>query len=164
MRITQACFENMPPHHFWSLADEYPDLVIHMHKQVRLMGNSGLNRSVPWLKDTEGILCFICKEDIENLDHFSLDCAQFKENFDSIWRNLELKIIRSNPTDGIQIANLIKNLDRQHTVMLLVGGFSLPFDNETITLIKKFISSAVGKIYKLRTKKLRELKAPWLTH
>ena len=66
MRVTQACFENMPPHHCWSLADEYPDLVTRMHTQVRLMGNSGLNGSVPWLKDTEGTLCFVCKEDIEN--------------------------------------------------------------------------------------------------
>ena len=66
MRVTQACFDDMPPHHFWSLADEYSDLVTRMHTQVRLMGNLGLNGSVPWLKDTEGTSCFICKEDIEN--------------------------------------------------------------------------------------------------
>ena len=73
--------------------------------------------------------------------------------------------MRSNPTDGIQIANFIKGLNRQHKIMLLVGGFSLPLDHdhETITLIKRYISSVVGKIYKLRTKKLRELEAPWLT-
>ena len=29
------------------------------------MGNSGLNASVPWLKDTEGALCFICTEDAD---------------------------------------------------------------------------------------------------
>ena len=46
--------------------------------------------------------------------------------------------------------------------MLLVGGLSLPFDNQTTTLVKKFVSSAVGKIYKLRIEKLRELEAPWL--
>ena len=68
------------------------------HTQGRLMGNFGLNAS-PWLKDIEGALCFICKEDIENTDHFLLDCPQFKENFDSIWRNLDLKIMRSNPTN-----------------------------------------------------------------
>ena len=45
--------------------------------------------------------------------------------------------------------------------MLLVGGLSLPFDNETTTLLKKFVSSAVGKIYKLLTEKLPELEAPW---
>ena len=92
-----------------------------------------------------------------------MDCPQFKDNFDSIWRNLELRIIRSNPTDGIQIANFIKKLD-QHTVMLFVGGLSLSFDNETTTLIKKFLSSVVGKIYKLGTEKLRELDASRLTH
>ena len=119
--------------------------------------------SVSWLKDTEGALCFICEEDIENTDHFLLDCPQFKENFDSIWRNLDLKIKRSNLTDGIQIANFIKGLNRQRKIMLLVGGLSLPFDHEITTLIKRFVSSAVGKIYKLRTKKLRYLEAPWLT-
>ena len=127
------------------------------------MSNFGLSASVPWLKDTEGALCFICKENIENRDNFVLDCPRFKENFDSIWRNLDLKIIRSNPTDCTQIADFIKGLNRQHKVMLLVGGLSLPFDHETTTLIKRFISSAAGKIHKLRTKKLRELEALWLT-
>ena len=48
--------------------------------------------------------------------------------------------------------------------MLLISGLSLSFDYETTTtLIKRFISSAIGKIYKLRTKKLRELEALWLT-
>ena len=131
--------------------------------QARFIGNFGLNVSVPWLKDTEGTLCFICKEDIENTDLFLLDCPQFKENFDFIWRNLDLKIMRSNPTDGIQIADFIKGLNRQHKIMLLVSGLSLLFDHEITTLIKRFISSAVGKIYKLRTKKLRELEALWLT-
>ena len=136
------------------------------------MGSFDLNGSVPWLKDTKGALCFICKEDIENTCHFFLDCSQFKENFDSVWHNLQLKVTkpdkwhsdsqRSNPTDGIQIANFIKNLNRQNKVMLSVGGLSLPFDNQTTTLVKKFVSSAVGKIYKLRTEKLRELEAPWL--
>ena len=46
------------------------------------MGNFAHNGSLPWPKDTEGTLWFICKEDIENLDHFLLDCSQFKENFD----------------------------------------------------------------------------------
>ena len=103
--------------------------------------------------DTEGAHCFICKEDIENTDHFLLDYPQFKENLGSIWRNLDLKIMRSNPTDGIQIANFIKVLNRQHKIMLLAGVLSLPFDHETTTLIKRFISPAVGKICKLRTKK-----------
>ena len=75
-----------------------------------------------------------------------------------------MKIIMSNPTDDIQIANFIKKLDCQHRVMQLVGDLSLPYDNETITLIKKFISLAVGRIYKLCTEKFRELEAPWLTH
>ena len=56
----------------------------HKDTQVRIMGNFGLNRSVPWGKDNEGTLCCICKEDIENLDHFLFECPQFKEKFSSI--------------------------------------------------------------------------------
>ena len=126
------------------------------------MGSFGLNGSVPWLKDTEGALSFICKEDLENTYHFFLDRSQFQGNFDYVWHKLQLKFTRSNPTDGIQIANLIKKLNRQNKVMLLVGGLSLSFDNQTTTLVKRFVSSAVGKIYKLRTEKLREPEAPWL--
>ena len=70
-------------------------MVTRLDTQARLMGNFGLSGSVPWLKDTEGALCFICKEDIESTDHFLLNCPQFKENFDPIWRNLDLKIMTS---------------------------------------------------------------------
>ena len=59
MRVIEACFENIPPHHFWSLADEYPDLVTRMHTQVRLIRNIGLDRSVPWLKDTKGQVPYV---------------------------------------------------------------------------------------------------------
>ena len=111
------------------------------------MGSFGLNGSVPWLKDTECALGFICKEDVENTYHFFLDCPQFKESFGSVWHNVQLKITRSNPTDGIQIANFIKNLNRQNKVMLLVGGLSLPFDNQTTALLKKFVCLAVSKIF-----------------
>ena len=95
MHVAQTCFGNMSNQQFWSIADEYPDLGTRLHTQARLMGNFGLNVSVPWLK--AHFVCFIYKEDIENTDHFLLDCPQFKENSDSIWRNLDLKIIRSNP-------------------------------------------------------------------
>ena len=46
--------------------------------------------------------------------------------------------------------------------LLLSEGLPLPFDNATEILIKNFIPSAVGKIFKLHTNKIRELEAPWL--
>ena len=66
IHIIQTCFENISPPDFWSLADQYPDLVTRLHTQARLMGSFGLNGSVPWLKDTERALWFIGKEDVEN--------------------------------------------------------------------------------------------------
>ena len=32
----------------------------------------------------------------------------------------------------------------------------------TVTVLTRFVASVVGKIYKLRTERLRELEAPWL--
>ena len=40
--------------------------------------------------------------------------------------------------------------------------FTTLFDSMTFTVITRFVASAVGKIYKLRTERLGELEAPWL--
>ena len=68
----------------------------------------------------------------------------------------------TNPLNGTQICNFISNLDRDSKVLLLLGGLPLPFDNATAILSKRFMSSAVEKIYKLHRNKLRELEARWL--
>ena len=62
MHVVQACLLNTPPCQFWSLADDYPDLVSRLHIQVRIMRNFGFIGGVPWLSHTQGALCFICKE------------------------------------------------------------------------------------------------------
>ena len=66
------------------------------------------------------------------------------------------------PLNGSQIFNFISNLDGVSNFLLLLGALSLPSDNATAILIKRFISSAVAKVFKLHTNKLRELEAPWL--
>ena len=48
-------------------------------------------------------------------------------------------------------------------LLLLLGGLQLPFDRESVTLITRFICSAVNKVFHLRKEKLRELEAPWLS-
>ena len=80
-------------------------------------------------RNTENASCFISKEDIEYLSRFFLDRLQFiiKENFDFVWGNLQFKITISNPTDGIQIANYITDLNRQNKEISSVGGLSLFF-------------------------------------
>ena len=78
---------------------------------------------------------------------------------------MKIKIARSNPIDGAYICNFIKSLDGNNRVLLLLGGgLALPFDNETNVLINRFISSAVGKIHKLRIERLCELEALWLVN
>ena len=161
MHVTQACLLNTSPRQVWSLADDYLDLVSRLHIQVRIMGNFGFNEGVPWLSHTQGALCFICKENIENISHFLHDCTEFRQNFDSIWLNLKQKVISANPIDGSQIFDFIFHLDRQQKTLLQLGGLSLPFDQTTVTMINRFICSAVSKIYRIRKNRLRELQAPW---
>ena len=38
----------VPPQKFWSISSYYPDLLCCLHVQIRLMGNFGLNTSIPW--------------------------------------------------------------------------------------------------------------------
>ena len=71
MQITQVVFDHLTPSKFWSITDHYPDLVSRLHVQIRLMGNFGLNAGVPWLRGTPGALCFICKKDLDDVNHFS---------------------------------------------------------------------------------------------
>ena len=132
------------------------------------MGSFGLNGSLLWLQSTDGAICFICKEDIESVMHLFLDCSYFRNNFKSLWNKLKFKIAGFNPTDRAYICNFIENLDGHNKVLLLGGGggggLALPFDNETNILINRIISSAVGKIHKLRNEMLRELETPWLAN
>ena len=43
------------------------------------MGNFCLNGSLPWLQNTDGAICFICKEDIESVTHFFFSTALISE-------------------------------------------------------------------------------------
>ena len=154
MHVAQACLLNTPPCQFWSLADDYPDLVSRLHIQVRIMVNFGFNGGVPWLSHKQGALRFICKENVENVSHFPHDCTEFRQNFDCIWLNLKQKVISANPIDGSQIFDFISHLDRQQKTLVLLGGLSLPFDQTTVTMINRFICSAVSKIYRIRKKQV----------
>ena len=126
MHVAQACLLNTPPCQFWFLADDYPDLVSRLHIQERIIGNFGISGGVPWLSHTQGALCFICKENVENVSHFLHDCTEFRQNFDSIWLNLKQKFISANPIDGSQIFDFISHLDRQQKTLVLLGGGGCP--------------------------------------
>ena len=56
-QVAQPCPENIFPYKFWSIADLYPDVVSHLHVQIRLIGNFALNGCVPWLTNTDDELC-----------------------------------------------------------------------------------------------------------
>ena len=84
MRVAQGCLENVSHDQFWFIGDRYLDLVRHFHVQIRLIGNFGLNGSVPWLTNTEGEFCLLCKESVEDVSHFLLDCPSFRVNHESL--------------------------------------------------------------------------------
>ena len=71
-----------------------------------------------------------------------------------------VKIVSAGPIDGLQIFDFIHHLNQRHKVLLLLGGLQLPFDRESVTLITRFICSAVNKVFHLRKEKLGELEAP----
>ena len=143
MHIAQACLENVSPSKFWSFAYLYPDLVSRLH-----------TKSDSWV---------INKENKESVYRHFTECLPSRDNYSSLWSNLKTKIINFDQTDGITMSDFITNLDLHGKVLLLLGGLSLPFDDASVILIKRFVASAVDKIHKLWTGKLRELEAPWLT-
>ena len=105
---------------FWSIANNFSDLVSRLHVQIRLMGNCGLNSGYPWLSNTDGARCFSCKESIEGVSHFFFDCSKFKDNFESVWTNLNRKIMSSVSIDLAPMANFINSLDSQHYPLLFL--------------------------------------------
>ena len=127
------------------------------------MGSLGLNGGIPWLRNTKDTLCLICKQDNETLSHFLFVCTSFRRHFDSLWANLISKINNSDPTDGATMSHFIMNLNQHHKTLMLPGCLPLRFDISTMTVITRFIAAAIGKIYKIRAEKLRELEAPWLS-
>ena len=59
--------------------------------QIRLMGNFGINGGVPWLTNTDGELCPLCKESVEDISHFLSGRPNFRGNRESLWSNLSQK-------------------------------------------------------------------------
>ena len=121
MRVAEACLENIFPDQI--IADLYPELVRHLHVQIRLMRNFGINGGVPWLTNTDGELCLLCKESVEDVSQFLSDCPNFRDSRESLWSNLSQKVIACNPSDGTQMSHFFSSLDREQKILLLLGVF-----------------------------------------
>ena len=79
LKVAQECLNKVHPYYFWSLTNQYPDLVKRLYTQVRLICNFGFNGGVPWLRDTDSANCFICKHTVDDNSHFILNCPSFKD-------------------------------------------------------------------------------------
>ena len=61
----------------------------------------------------------------------------------------------------VQLCSLFfSSWDREEKLLSLFGGLHLHFDQVTVIMVNRFISSAVGKIHRLKKDMLRE---PYLT-
>ena len=131
--------------------------------QIRLMGNFAINGGAPWLTSTGGELCLLCKESDEDVSHFLLDCRNFRDDRESLWSNLSQKVVACNPSEGTEISHVFSSLGRQQKILLLLGDLHLPFDQVTVTMVKRFISSAIGntQVAKRNVPEL-EVPCPWL--
>ena len=101
MSVAHSCLGNVSLFRFWLLPNQFPDFVIRLHVQMRLIDDFGLNRSIPWFQNTDGTIRFICREDIASVAHFFIGCSCFRDNFESFWSKLKLKIHGSSPTDRV---------------------------------------------------------------
>ena len=124
------------------------------------MGNFGLNGGIPWLCNTDGAICFLCKVDIETVGHFLLDCPNIRENFDSQWANLTAKVTKYSHTEGRKRSEFIAKLSQHQKARLLLGCLCLPFDAATVTMITQFIPGSSWKNLQAPAERLQELKAP----
>ena len=111
MEIYLLFFENMPPDTFWSISNKFPDLVKHLHQQVRVISNYGLNCGVPGF--TEPIVQFasFVRTKLKTVHIFS--CA--------------VKLLRliSVPSDKILIQRFCYRI---LLMAFLLGGLPLPFE------------------------------------
>ena len=89
-------------------------------------------------------------------------CPSEKIYYLMVWSDMKTTLFNANPLESNFMFSSLVNLDRKHKTMFLFGGLSLPFDSKTATIVKRFVSTAFGKIYKIRSNKLRDLEAPWL--
>ena len=59
--FAKSWLQLVPRQKFRLISSFYPDLVSRIHVQMRLIGNFGLNTSIPWAETTDSIISFISK-------------------------------------------------------------------------------------------------------
>ena len=66
------------------------------------------------LQHQKEVSCFACAStEVEDLAHFFVNCRDFIGQFESVWSNLDAKIISSDSLDGGAIGEFIRNLKHQ---------------------------------------------------
>ena len=102
---------------------------------------------------------FLCKDSVKDASHFFFDCMSFRENFTILWSNLKTTLLNANPLESNNyfMFSFLENLDQKHKTMFLLAGLSLSFNSKTATIMKRLVSTATGKIYKICSAKLSDL-------
>ena len=112
---------------FWSIANNFPNLVSHFHVQIRLKGNCGLNCGIPLLYNTDGALSLFSARRVSNM---SVIYSLIAQNSKMILNLCGLIWTRKSylPTlsMGPKLPNSFNSLDRLQKVLLLLGGTLCP--------------------------------------
>ena len=99
----------------------WPKLVKNSHfLGQRWNHRSPYHLSTLGFSSTNGTHYFFCKG-ISKMSVTSSLLVQNSNNFESVWANLNRKIMSSNSIDGAQIANFINSLDRQQRLFCYWG-------------------------------------------
>ena len=97
--LVHQTFSELKPSQFWRITSDHPDSVPKLNLQLRLMGNFGLQSSLPWLRADNSDKCLLCKRESETLYHFVLRCPYFKSDWIRFWLLLKNLINESAYAD-----------------------------------------------------------------
>ena len=106
-----------------------------VHLQVSIMGNFGLIGGVFWLDATNGCVCYICQEGVEDNLHFMLECSFSRESASLSLSDLQNKILKLDEVNGPGIVSFLNNLDCPNKALFLSGGLLLSFQKQMVLLV-----------------------------
>ena len=143
--FAKSCLELVPPKKVWSISSYYSDLVCRLHVQTRLVGNFGLNTSIPWATTSDSSIASSAKKVKRLYIIFFSVVRVFGSIFDHIWSSLTTKVKHSNPTDGSHMSDFLVNLEQHQKALLLTGCLPFLFDSATIMTITRFVAQRLVK-------------------
>ena len=128
-KFARTCLDNVSPHKFWSIYNQYPDLVLSTFK-LDCWVILGLVPCCPGqAKLTMLFVLFAKNPTIIFITSFLivLISVTILIHFGQI---LVIKATKCNSADGSHVSSFLTNLDQHNKALMLVGCLPLPFDSD----------------------------------